>query len=65
MNEDENMNNGYKLGDMLKQFPMADLAKMIMNIVRFEPDVPKTRKDEIDAIEKAEKVSNQIIEDNL
>lgn len=65
MNEDENMNNGYKLGDMLKQFPMADLAKMIMNIDRFEPDVPKTRKDEIDAIEKAEKVSNQIIEDNL
>lgn len=65
MNEDENMNNGYKLGDMMKQFPMADLAKMIMNIDRFEPDVPKTRKDEIDAIEKAEKVSNQIIEDNL
>lgn len=65
MNEDENMNNEYKLGDMLKQFPMADLAKMIMNIDRFEPDVPKTRKDEIDAIEKAEKVSNQIIEDNL
>jgi len=65
MNEDENMSNGYKLGDMLKQFPMADLAKMIMNIDRFEPDVPKTRKDEIDAIEKAEKVSNQIIEDNL
>lgn len=55
----------YELGDMLKQFPMQELAKMITNIDRFEADVPKERKDEIDAIEKAEEVTKKIIEEDL
>lgn len=65
MKEEENMKSDYKLGDMLKAFPLADFAKMISNIDRFDPDVPKERKEEIDAIEKAEEVSQKIIEEGI
>lgn len=44
---------------------MADLAKMIANIDRFDQDVPKERKDEIDAMNAAEEVSKKIIEEDL
>lgn len=57
--------NEYKLGDMLKAFPMADLAKMMTNIDRFEPAVPKERKDELDAIAKSEEISQKIIEEDM
>jgi len=62
MNKEE---KPYQLGDMLKAFPMADLAKMIANIDRFDQDVPKERKDEIDAMNAAEEVSKKIIEEDL
>lgn len=55
----------YKLGDMLKQFPAADLGKMIAKIDRFDETVPDERKAEIEAIEQSEKVTEKIIEENL
>lgn len=55
----------YQLGDMMKAFPVQEFAKMLTNIDRFEEDVPKERKEEIDALEKAEQITQKIVEENL
>lgn len=53
----------YKLGDMIKAFPAYEFGKMVSNIDRFETYVSPERKAELNAIEKSEQVSEQIIEE--
>lgn len=59
------MSEPYKIGEMLSSFPVCDLVKAIENIDRFDEVVPKSRKDEIDVIEKVNEISEKIIGDNL
>ena len=47
-------------------FPAAELGKMIAQLDRFDTEVPTEEKKILsDAIEKAEEVSEKIIEENL
>lgn len=56
----------YKLGDMLKAFPIADFEKALANIDRFDDEAVRSEKKQADELEKkAEEVTEKIIEDNL
>ena len=56
----------YKLGDMLKAFPIADFEKALANIDRFDNETVRSEKKQANELEKkAEEVTEKIIEDNL
>ena len=53
------------IGEMISQFPVEELRRMIINVDRFDVHVKTPESEADDLEEKMEEVSEKIIEENL